>query len=225
MTAHKGVLFYPATVFGAWLLFRRSPALWLLPAALTAVVAVSLVVATATQDLMAASLLVCRVFFVPARLTLNCFEFFATFPTVLWSNSVLSSFFTYPYEHSVARTIGLWNGSGASASNGYVSSGFAHAHWLGVLAYSIILGTLLSVKNSIARNTRSRWFAAAVTFVPPIATVSSDLLTAMLTHGILPSLVLMLLVALSRSEPAADPHDARVPQTAGIHSRSPSTTP
>ena len=84
---------------------------------------------------------------------------------------------------------------------------------------------VVSVVNSIARNTRSRWFAAAVTLVPLVATVSSDRLTAMLTHGILSSLVLMLLIASSRSERATDPHDAPVPHSAGIRSRSSSTTP
>ena len=225
VTAHKAVIFYPAAVTGIWLLFRRRPALWVLPAALAGVVSLSLIVTLVTQDLMAASLLVRRVFFVPARLTLDYFEFFTAFPPVLWSNSVLAPFFDYPYELSVARTVGLWNGSGASANNGYVSSGYAHAHWIGVFVYSIILGTLLSVVNSIARNVRSQWFAAAVMFVPLMATVSSDLLTAMLTHGVLPSLVLLLLVASSRSEPAAHTERARAshhfPATSGPSSTTP----
>lgn len=196
VTAHKGVIVYPLVLIGVWLLFRRRPALWLLPVALTAVVLASLLVTSVSGDLLAASLLVRRVFFVPASLTLDYFEFFSQYPIVRWSNSVLEPFFTYPYTVSMSRTIGVWNGSGANANNGFVASGFAHANYLGVLAYSVILGSLLSVVNSVARNFRSQWFAASATFVPLMATVSSDLFTAMLTHGILLSVVLLLLAAM-----------------------------
>ncbi len=199
-TAHKAVLFYPLVVVGIWLLFRRRPLLWTLPAALGGAALAALLASAASGDLLYASLFVRRVFFVPARLTLDYFEFFSSNPVVLWSNSILAAFTTYPYEVSVARTIGSWNGSGASANNGFVASGFAHAHFFGVFAYSFTLGAILWGVNSVDRYIQSKWFPASVSIVPLMATVSSDLLTSMLTHGILPMLLVLLLVSFRRHE-------------------------
>ena len=90
--------------------------------------------------------------------------------------------------------IGQFRGTDASANNGYVSSGYAHAGIMGVFLYSLILGVIMSLLNSMTRNSDHLWFYLALVIVPIRAVViSSDLFTSLLTHGLLISILLIFL--------------------------------
>ncbi len=200
-TAHKSVLLLPFLVLGVWFYFRRTNSLVILPLAFSGVLFVTLASYYFLDDLWLSSLFSRRVFFVPANLTFVYFDFFSNNPQVLWSNSVLSSFVTYPYDISMSHVIGRYLGKeGMGANNGFIASGFAHAGLFGVLFYSLIVGFILRFLNDVTRNLMPVWLAVGLSIVPlRNLLISSDLFTVMLTHGFIVAIILIYL-ARSRNE-------------------------
>jgi fructose-specific phosphotransferase system IIC component len=91
----------------------------------------------------------------------------------------------------IGRFIGR---EGMGANNGYVSHGFAHAGYFGVIIYSIILGLLLKLIDDMTYNKLPLWFSISLS-IAPLRTVliNSDLFTTMLTHGLFISLIIIFL--------------------------------
>lgn len=198
-SAHKGVLFLPLLVFGIWYYFRKTNSLLILPLAFSGIILLTLLTYFIFDSLFASSFFSRRVFFVPANLTFVYFDFFSYNPHVLWSNSVLASFLSYPYEASMAKVIGGYLGNeNMGANNGFVASGFAHAGFLGVFIYALIIGFLLRIINDITYNALPLWFAVSLSVIPLRSLLmSSDLFTVMLTHGFI---VALIIIFLSRSK-------------------------
>jgi hypothetical protein len=197
VAAHKSLLFYPFMIFGLWYYFRRTNCLIVVPLIFLMVFSVSLILYFLFGQIMPASMFIRRVFYVPAILTYDYFSFFSENAHVFWSNSVLSGFLSYPYEMGVAHVIGEYNGTGAGANNGFVSSGYGHAGLFGVLVYSVILSVILKVIDVLGTH-MPVWFALAIVVVPLRSVlISSDLFTVMLTHGLLVALLLLIFVQFS----------------------------
>lgn len=193
VTGHKSLLFYPFLLFGVWLYFNRSSRIWWLPLLLACVVFFSIIFYYVLDNIWPVSLLVRRVLFVPADLTYDYFSFFSKNDFVLWSNSVLSSILEYPYENSVPRMIGEYNDSGAGANNGFISSGYGHAGLLGVLFYTFVFSFFVLMLEKFTEKF-PLWFSIAVTIIPiRSAIISSDLFTVILTHGLLVTVILVVL--------------------------------
>jgi hypothetical protein len=195
VSAHKSVLFYPVMVFGIWFYFRRTRAMSLMPLSFIVIIFFCLLLYLLFDHTLAGSLFIRRVFFVPAKLTLDYFAFFSINDFVWWSNSVLEGFIKYPYDFSVPKEIGQYNGSGSSANNGFISSGYAHAGLWGVAIYSFIFSYFLKALDSIVLSSDIPiWLALGMTIVPlRSALISSDLFTTMLTHGLALSFLMILL--------------------------------
>jgi len=200
-SAHKSVLFLPILLFGIWYYFKKNNSLAILPIAFSLVILASLATYFVFDDLWVSSLFSRRVFFVPANLTFIYFEFFAGNPKIFWSNSVLSSFISYPYDISLAHVVGRYLGDDElGANNGFISSGYAHAGIFGIFIYTLIIGIILRFLNDITSRRLPVWLGVALTVVPLRALlISSDLFTVMLTHGFIVAIVLIYL-ARSRNE-------------------------
>lgn len=195
VSGHKSLVFYPLLVIGVWFYFKRTQSMTVVPCLFTAVVAAALILYLLIDDILLGSLLIRRVFFVPAALTYDYFSFFSNESYVVWSNSVLKSVFSYPYPAGVAELIGEYNGSGANANNGYISSGYAHFGLVGVLMYTLLFGVVLRYLDVTTAGRVPVWLVLAIVVVPiRSAIVSSDLLTVLLTHGLLVGLLLIALI-------------------------------
>lgn len=195
VSGHKSLVFYPLLVIGVWFYFKRTQSMAVVPCLFTAVVAAALILYLLIDDILLGSLLIRRVFFVPAALTYDYFSFFSNESYIVWSNSVLKSVFSYPYPIGVAELIGEYNGSGANANNGYISSGYAHFGLVGVLIYTLLLGVVLRYIDVTTAGRVPVWLVLAIVVVPiRSAIVSSDLLTVLLTHGLLVGLLLIALI-------------------------------
>lgn len=192
---HKSVLFYPIMIFSLWFYFKRTRAISVMPLGFIFILFSCLLFYFAFDYVIAGSLFIRRVFYVPAKLTLDYFAFFSVNDSIWWSNSIFSKFIEYPYEVSVSELIGKYNGTDASANNGFISSGYAHAQLLGVIVYSLIFSYFLKLLDAmVIRSDVPIWLALCMTIVPlRAALISSDLFTTMLTHGLAVSLFLILL--------------------------------
>jgi len=199
-TAHKSVLFLPFLMLGVWFYFRKTNSLVILPLAFSGIILMTLASYYLLDDIWLSSLFSRRVFFVPANLTFVYFDFFSQNPQVLWSNSVFSSFVTYPYDISMTHVVGRYLGKeDMGANNGFIASGFAHAGLLGVLFYALIIGFILRFLNDVTRNLMPIWLAVGLTIVPlRDLLVSSDLFTVMLTHGLIVTLILIYFARAKR---------------------------
>lgn len=194
VSAHKSVLFTPFMVIGVWFYLTRFKTLLIMPLGFTCIILASYLPYLLFDNIMLPSMVIRRVFFVPAQLSFDYFNYFNKHDFIIWSNSIFSGLKSYPYELSLPKLIGEYNGSGASANNGFISSGYAHYGYIGVLIYSFTFGIILRLLNYATYYGLPLWFVLAMTITPlRDALISSDLFTTLLTHGLIVALILLLL--------------------------------
>ncbi len=137
------------------------------------------------QDLMLPSVLIRRAFFVPADLNYVYFDYFSSHDYIYWSNSILKNIFIYPYEVSPALVIGDYLGyPEMTANTGIFGSGHMHLGIIGIILYMFIITILINLIQQF--NKLPDWIINAVVLMPFLTIlISSDLPTALLTHGLL----------------------------------------
>ena len=195
-SAHKAVLFMPILILFLYFFSNRTPSLIIIPISLILICTMTMVLFTFFDQRFLLGIFLRRLFFIPADLTFAYFDFFSTNPHVYWSNSVLKSFISYPYDSlSVSFKIGSYIGEPKMyANSGFISSGYAHAGYLGILLYSFILGILVKLVDYMSKNSVPPWFAASIIITPFIFVLTSaDLLVVGLTHGMFISIILIFL--------------------------------
>lgn len=194
VSAHKTVFFTPFLVLSIWWYFRNFKSVMFMVVSFSFLVSTSVFLYLYNNNIMFGSMFSRRVFFVPAKLTFDYFNFFENNPKIFWSNSVLSWLFDYPYHDRVTKIIGYENDTEASANNGYIASGFSHAGILGILIYSYIIAFLLKNIDYFSKFNVPLWFILCLIVTPMRSfLISSDLLTGLLTHGFLIAFILILL--------------------------------
>lgn len=193
-TAHKGPLVVPLVLVGmTYLLNRPRPLLVCLLAFMTfLVVSTSLYLIDIQNPV--GNLLTRRMVLVPPLLNYFYYDFFDHFGHVYWANSKITfGAVAYRFELGAANLIGeqFFANSDTSANTGWIGSGFMHAGILGLAVYAVLVGLILSFIDT----QRTKWTCATLVgiYITPMNNVftASDLLTAMLTHGLL---FLMLIV-------------------------------
>ncbi len=137
------------------------------------------------------SLLVRRVFFVPALLNTFYFDFFKNEP-LYFSYSIFRNFVEYKHELPPANLIGLnyLNSLETFANNGFISDGYMNWGLKGTVFFAIILSFIFKLFDVIKID--SRYFG--VFFLAIFTTISSALFTSLLTHGILLLIFLSMFV-------------------------------
>lgn len=192
VSTHKSVLFYPLMVVGIIYLFNKKNPFLLIINIVNIILLLCFLLYYFMDDIILTSLLVRRVFFIPAILSHHYFDFFGSNNLIYWSNSVLSPFIDYPYDIKMTKLIGNEMGTGASANNGIVSSGYAHFSFVGIFIYFIIFAFVIKIIDGVCKNSNNL-IALCISIIPiRAALISSDLLTTLLTHGLLVSLMILL---------------------------------
>jgi len=79
-------------------------------------------------------------------------------------------------------------------NNSFLSTGYMHAGLLGVVIYGVLVGLLFRVVDSLSHHGPPTWMCIAAVIVPMHSLLTSaDFFTAMLTHGVGASLLLLFL--------------------------------
>ena len=135
-----------------------------------------------------------RIIFVPALLAFNYYDFFSQHSFVYWSHSKITlGLLPYKYELDIAHLIGLhYFGNPATGANtGWIGSGYANAGTAGMVVYASIIGTVFLFLDAYTKFHDERILISI--FIAPLLAimVSSDLPTAILTHGALIGLLLL----------------------------------
>lgn len=201
MTHHKSVLFTPPAVTLLYILFlrMRSPQmLGIVFLAIPLLCAVELLyirfIVGVPEAGYISSLLARRVLFVPSLLDGMYIDYFNHSPKYYWSASrILSWALDNPFGTTAPFLIGseYFSDSDMSANAGVIGSGYSNAGLLGVAIYAAVSGVLLAVLNAHGRRIgHALVTAVSLTTIFNILT-TTDLLTAILTHGLLLLLVLL----------------------------------
>jgi hypothetical protein len=142
-------------------------------------------------DVLLPAIFIRRLFVVPSIIHSYYFDFFAQHPKVMLSNSVLSWLIDYPYHLSVTRVISWEYFNSDSGPNvGFIGDAYAHFGLVGVVVFSIALALVLKFIDSLSRDVPVP-VTAGVIALPVMALVNSALLTTLLTHGLLLSVMLL----------------------------------
>jgi hypothetical protein len=195
MTHHKSVLFTPFVVVVLYLLFATSRSSYILGIAFLAIPCIAIAevlyihyVLGAHQAGYFTSLTVRRVLFTPAMLDTLFLDFFEHNPLYYWSASRFASWIhENPYGITAPYVIGIkyFASPQMAANTGAIGSGYANAGLFGVALYSVTIGLFIGVLNAYGARI-GHAAVAAVSFVLVFYVVTTtDLTTALLTHGLL----------------------------------------
>lgn len=197
VTQHRIHLFVPILIYMTYLLYSYTITLSRLYFLAGTALSIFLVVAVYFELDTAASLIIRRALFVPASVTFGWYDYFLDQPKVFWSDRFLIGRSATQYTGEILpHYMGDFKAPGNpfSYSVGIVGSGYAQAGILGVIFYAGILGWILKFVNALIRRGLPTYIAAAI-LIGPIRTAwaDSDLFSALLSQGILISLLILWL--------------------------------
>ena len=194
VSSNKSVLFFPFIILFVFMWFKNNRGLSIIPISLSLAISFSYFIFIIFDNILYGSLFIRRVFFVPSFLTFTYYEFFSNEQFIFWSNSITSKFIEYPFDLSPPKLIGAYRETDSHENNSFLSTGYMHAGIAGILIYAIIFSLILRLFDSIVYNQKFIWVSVAVVIIPIRSmTLSADLPTALLTHGVFASLVLVSL--------------------------------
>ena len=194
ISSQKSVIFYPFVILFVYVWFKKNKGSSIIPIAYTLVILISYIYFLIFDNILPGSLFIRRVFFVPSFLTFTYYEFFSNEGYIFWSDSITSKFIEYPYNLGTAKLIGEYIGTNSNANNSFLSTGYMHAGIAGVILYSIIFTLIIRLYDSINYGPKSIWVSIAIIIIPIRSMITdSDLPTALITKGIVVSLVLLFL--------------------------------
>lgn len=131
------------------------------------------------DDIFFSSLVIRRVFFIPALLDIYYFDFFKDLKMV-YSHSILESFIPNKLGGSIpAAEIGYKYFSGGNANNGLISDGFMNLGYLGITLNFFIIGLFYILIRSL----KLKNIYIGIPYLFFFSIVSSAPLTILLTHG------------------------------------------
>lgn len=220
LTAHKSTLFSPFLILLIYLISRKDNLALKLNLVMLLILLLTLgdFWVAAQQDDGSfgwfGNFFMRRVFFVPANINYLYYEFFSQHEFVFFSNSKFSlGLIDYPYPLQPAHLIGreYFNTDHLGANTGWLGSGYMQAGLTGLVLYGAAVGLMFRYIDACARATGERALITAAVAVPVFALVtSSDLPTALLTHGLY--LNLLLIACFHAKEHPHDVHAHRPSQ-------------
>lgn len=146
-----------------------------------------------------------RALFTPPLLDTLYVEFFQDNQKIYWATSRFSMGLTNnPYDRAAPFLIGdlFFGREQMSANAGIIGSGFANAGMLGVTIYSFCTGLLIAFLNAYGKVIGHELVAAFSAIMILTIVSSTDLSTAILTHGLY---MLVILIMVFPKKQAVDP--------------------
>ena len=201
ITAHKVYLLSPILVpFFAFAARDRDSrfGVWVLWGSVAGIVASAILMRFGSGLLN--SFLVRRMFVTPGFLTGHYFEFFTHNPHALLAHSFLRGLVQDVYSAAPATIIGhTYFGFRAHANANVWADAFANFGYLGILAFTLVLGAILRVYDGLARG-KDLAFTAFLLGLPAISLANTGLFTALLSHGMALALLAPLALPAVRHE-------------------------
>jgi len=203
-TGMKSFLFVPFFVIGiAWLLNKRARIIYWIPFILSLLIVSGIFSYYIIGDVWVSSLFTNRTLFFPASLSFLYYDFFSKNSfTYLSSHHIFRSLLEYPYPLDPAYLIGfVYFGKPGmpimAANNGIIANAYMDFGFLGFFFLGFAFVLILKIINGVSKENDIR-IAAGVIGFSALYLSNSSLLTCLLTHGLIVSILFMYL--LPRSE-------------------------
>ncbi len=139
------------------------------------------------------SLFIRRVFFLPSLIRNAYFDYFSSHAFAKMGETSLGFLWTAPYSDNVPSIIGQQYFQGAYANTGYLASAYADFGVVGVIVFAAIAGAVFFLIDW-SSGSLDQGLVAGIWIVPVFSLLSSRLSTTLLSHGILISLVITVLL-------------------------------
>lgn len=138
-------------------------------------------------------ILVGRTFFLTADIQFHYVEFFSQHKFVYLTDSKLGFFLPDQYDRDIASIIGQrYYNESTSANTAFFADAFSHFGYAGIITFSVVLGVGLKLMGWLHEIRDSR--VTVATFIIPVYSLTqTGLTTVMLTHGLAPAVLLIVL--------------------------------
>ncbi len=203
VSQQRSHLFTPSLVLIAYLLYRKEfsykDGFVLLGIIL---LVLNLVVLALNLEVFGA-LAIRRSLFVGASATYSWVNYFAENPKVFFADNLLSPVVSNEYTRVfLPRLVGdfLRSDMDINFNSGLVGAGFAQLGVVGVVVYGSIIGAFIRINRRLIEAGVHPYIPAAILFLPyRVAWADADLLTALLSHGIIVGTFAVWLFGSSRN--------------------------
>ena len=203
----KSILFIMGLVVVCFFLRNCFAKAGLIIYGLLTICAASVVLNSFAGAMMPESIMVRRLFFIPALVQDTYFTFFEHHPMLL-SHSCLSPLFDYPYRIDPSHLIGqmIYNRTITSCNTGLIGDGFMNFGQVGALLFTATAALIIRFVDATCFD--SRYFGLVAVLL--VTFLNGALFTTMLTHGGL--LLVLAFLFLVPSRAVTNPVKA-IPQT------------
>ncbi|MFZ2538109.1 MAG: O-antigen polymerase [Oscillospiraceae bacterium] len=136
------------------------------------------------DEILPISLLLRRVFLVPARISQYYFDFFIEAGQIQLSHSIFSGISNYRFEAEPAQFISkIFVGSTSNFNSGIVADGFSNFGFIGVFCWSIFTAFVLKLLDAVSKDkNKAIVIAGIIMFISSLS--NSALITNLGTHGV-----------------------------------------
>jgi len=195
-TGNKTFLFaLPFVLVLIWIMTRKNPFVWM-TIGLCAIILLGMMSFYLVDDIWISSFFTRRTLLVPAQLSFFYYDFFSTHDyTFLSQHRVFRTFLDYPYHldppHLIADV--YFDQPEMNANNGIYADAYMNFGHIGFIFWAILLTAILRLIDSFSRN-KDLKITVAVIAMPALFLTNSALLTSLLTHGLLLSLIILYLL-------------------------------
>lgn len=195
MSPHKSIIFAAVVVLGLAILRRYDVQLLSFLGGVLSIFLIGTILA-GNGELLLNSLIVRRVFFLPAYLNLANLEFFEG-EQLSYSYSFLSRFFEYPYPYDPPHMIGLayFDSETVNANSGFLSDTFINLGSVGLFAISVVIALIFKFFDSL--KIHAAYFGLFFLYI--FTLLNSSFFTSLLTHGGI-ALIIVALFLLNKTK-------------------------
>ncbi|MEG0691940.1 MAG: hypothetical protein RR444_02535 [Oscillospiraceae bacterium] len=164
------------------------------------------------DQIMPISLLIRRVFLVPARISQYYYDFFIEAGQIQLSHSIFSGLSNYRFEVEPAQFISkIFVGTTSNFNSGIIADGFCNFGFIGVFCWSVFTAFVFKLMDCVSKNkNKSIVIAGIIMFISSLS--NSALITNLGTHGMTIAIVMLyILPPEQKKEPVNENlhHDKR----------------
>jgi len=198
ITGNRSFLFIPIAILIVMYIFKYRYILNLITYAASAGCLGTYLIYVFSKSLTLPSLFVRRFLFVPAQIKYFYYDFISKNTFLYFSEGILGKIIKseYPYDMNFVNLISdvYFNKPNSAANTGYFGSGYANLGFKGMLIYTVILSAILILIDSIGKKS-DKSMITGITLFSLLTLNDSDLLTTLLTGGLLFLIMLLYLYA------------------------------
>ncbi len=198
ITSHKAMLFYPILIIFVFIFKDKKYFGQMIPMGLFGVTIASSIYYLITNKVIFVSLFVRRALFVTASNHYRYYDTFKELGFIYFSNkSWFPKIIEYPYDYPIPQVISkiYYGHTNTWVNTGFLATGYMNFGFIGMIIYAIIVGMIFRYIDYFAKNCLPLWYCIAIMIVPIYGLLSADLPTALLTHGIFISMIMLWLIS------------------------------